>query len=314
MLEKYLKKPSGFFLVNMKEGDDTLKWLRSHLSRLKKPPLIKIVEIENLFEECSSFSLFEEKLLVIPGSEKLKKADVEMISTNPSAILFLSSGMRSTNALYKWLEPQKVVLDLSLETKVQREKRLTREVIDIATYYGKKMSAETAGYLLSIVPADFDLLTQELLKLSCFVGEREEITAKDIASITANTKEESLFRFCDALLAKKADIALHIARKLLNENSSLFPLLRGVRTQIQVELQVASLLATSPHAAADIQQLFPYMKGKILEIHMQTAQRFGLKALKQALLSIDFIDFLAKNGVEEEELLLDILIAKVTHV
>jgi DNA polymerase III delta subunit len=113
---------------------------------------------------------------------------------------------------------------------------------------------------------------------------------------------------------KKTDLALKVARLILNESTSLFPLLRGLRNQLQVELQVACLLNESSSALQEIQNLFPYMKGKILQNHVQIAQNFGLSNLKKAIMIVDEIDFLAKSGSVDEDLLLDMLIAKVTYV
>lgn len=309
MFEKYLKKVKGPFLINMKEGDDPLKWVRN-----KCTLVTKVVEVENILDECQTLFLFGDvNLLIVPGAEKIKAPLVEELKKIDKPILFLGSGMRSTYSLYKWLESQKAVLDLALETKGQRASRFIDEIIKRAMSFDKKMKPDAAAFLLSLIEEDPDTLSQEVMKLSCFVGDREEITIKDISLLTSQSKEETLWHFCDALLAKNGDRALHIASLLFKENSSLFPLLRGLRTQLQNQLQIASIMAYSPNAAVEIQKIFPYMKGKILEQNMQTAKRFGLNALKKALLTVDEIDFLAKNGIEEEELLLDTLIAKVVY-
>jgi DNA polymerase-3 subunit delta len=315
VLDKFLKKQTGLFLINTKDCDDPLKWFRNYLIRNRLSIKIKVVDLDSLYEALGAFSfLDDDKLLVIQSAEKMKKKDIEFVSTSVKPLLFLSSSLRSTSSFYKLLEPQKAILDLSIETRVQRENRLIDEVIKWAYFYGKKISPPTSSYLLSITNDDPDLLHQEILKLVCFIGEREEITLKDISGLTTNSKEETLFRLSDALFSKQPDQALKIARKLLHENASLFPLFRGLRTQLQVEMQVASIMASNKAPQLEIQALFPYMKGKILEIHMHTAQKFGLKALKSALLAVDEIDFLAKNGVEDEELLIDLLIAKVNYV
>jgi DNA polymerase-3 subunit delta len=315
VLDKFLKKQSGFFLINTKEDEDPLKWFKSYITRSKISLKFKAFDPEFLYENLGAFSfLDDDKILVCKEAEKLKKSDIEYALSSVKPVLFLASSLRSTNALYKFLESQKSILDLCQETKAQREKRKVEDIIDWANHYDKKMTTQTALFLMSIVLDDQDLIEQEILKLSCFVGNRDEITMKDIFHLTSNTKEETLFRLTDALFSKQTDQALKIARSLLHENASLFPLLRGLRTQIQVEMQVASLMLTSRNPQTEIQNLFPYMKGKILEIHMHTAQKFGFKALKKALLAVDEIDFLAKNGVEDEELLLDILISKVNYV
>jgi DNA polymerase-3 subunit delta len=315
VLDKFLKKQKGLFLINAKECDDPLKWFKNYIIRNKLSIKFKVVDLDNLYEALGAFSfLDDDKLLVIISAEKMKKKDIEFVSTSAKPLLFLSSSLRSTSSLYKLLEPQKAILDLSLESRVQREHRLNDEIIKWVCFYNKKISLATSSYLLSISNDDPDLLHQEILKLVCFIGDREEITLKDVATLITNSKEETLFRLSDALFSKQPDQALKIARKLLHENASLFPLLRGLRTQLQVEMQVASIMASNKAPIPEIQTLFPYMKGKILEIHMHTAQKFGLKALKSALLAVDEIDFLAKNGVEDEELLIDLLIAKVNYV
>lgn len=312
MLEKFLKNPSGLFLINVKEVDDPLKWFKSFLQRLKTTLAIKIISSQELFEELNSFGFFEkDQLLVLTQAEKLKKKEIDLLLGASRPLLILSKGIKASHLLYKMIDKDKGLLDLSLETKSQREKRMLLEIASMAKLEGKTIAQEAALFLVSQVSEDIELVGQEIFKLATFIGDRKEITLKDAALLTFNCKDESVFKLMDALFAKKSDLALHLSRKLMQDESSIFPLLRAMRSQIQIEMQVASIMKSSSRPEHEIQSLFPYMKGLILDLHMNTARKLGIKTLQAALLAVDQVDFLAKNGNENEEILLDLLVTRL---
>jgi hypothetical protein len=299
----------------MKEGQDSLGWLQIQLLINKPAFKSKILSIDAFYDELQSFSFVDESsLLILPQAEKIKKKDVPLITESTKWMILLASSMRTTNPLYQFFESKNALLDFSLQTKAVQETRVLEELGLIAAYYDKKIALNPRKFMLERLGYDWLLFNQEIMKIATFIGSREEITLDDVKEVCLDVKEKGLFDLTEALFMKKTDLALKVARLILNESTSLFPLLRGLRNQLQVELQVACLLNESSSALQEIQNLFPYMKGKILQNHVQIAQNFGLSNLKKAIMIVDEIDFLAKSGSVDEDLLLDMLIAKVTYV
>lgn len=313
LLDTFLKKgkESSFFLLNTKEEDDGVFIIKEQLTHAHSKISPRIIDEADILPEIDAFSLFEEnKIGIVPHAEKIKANFVkELQKRTPSfPLIFVGSAMRAQHPLYQWLAEKKAVLDLATETKSSREARVIKQVSLIARAFDKKIKNETICFLMGIVGDDLQLLSGEIHKLSAFIGDREEITVADIKTLTSNTKEESIWKFIDAILQRNGAIALHIGKKMLRDGFSFFVMLRHMRTALQTELQVLSLL---PHGNVAIQAQFPYMRGSILEQHKSNAARLGESYLQNALIMIDKTDLLSKNGVDDHELLIELTIAKL---
>jgi DNA polymerase-3 subunit delta len=95
------------------------------------------------------------------------------------------------------------------------------------------------------------------------------------------------------------------------EGQPFLPLLRQIRNQFLTEYQVCALLEQG-QTSAEIFQEFPYMKGQILEKHIQNARDYGMGAFRKGLLAIDAAEIQAKNSGVDEQLLAELLIVKLT--
>ena len=105
--------------------------------------------------------------------------------------------------------------------------------------------------------------------------------------------------------------SLRIARSILEDGVPIFSLLRQIRSQFQSKLHICSILATGG-SPADIQQKFPYMKGRILQNNMQLAQQYGLQRLQKGIILIDETEIKGKNSMLDHAFLVEHLIAKLT--
>ncbi|MDR3624378.1 MAG: hypothetical protein P4L16_04475 [Chlamydiales bacterium] len=308
-LDTFLKsKNPSIFLLNTKEDEDGLSLVKERVKYLKMDAFIKILDEKNLSMEINERSLFKEnKIIIFPQAEKLKSSFIKEIQVLKVSdpLIFIGAGMRIAHPLYQWMQEAHSFLDLALETKGAREKRALSAISDMAKAFGKKIAQQNAAYLLNLIGDDLELLYQEIQKISCYVGEREEIVLTDIKALSTNSKEESIWKLMDALYEKNAMQALYIGKKMLRNGVSFFLILRSLRSSFQTELQVANMLSLGDGA---ITSVFPYMRGKILEQHKNTASRLGVSHLKNALLTIDKTDLLLKNGIDDQELLLELTV------
>lgn len=274
---------------------------------------------DSVVQELYASSLFTKKqILVIAQAEKLKakaKEILEQYFAKPNHSLFLvlsAESLVATTNFYKKAEKAGVILDLNQPEKPwEKEQRLAEWIKAYVTTQGKKIELSTCQYMLQQLGTDQSLLFQELEKLVCFIGDRLEITVSDVSTICLSTNMETGWQLGEAIFKKDSRAALRIAKALLKDGTACIALLRQIRTQFQTEFQVCSILANGG-TAADVGSLFPYMKGNILNRHMQMAQGYGIARFQQGLIQIDKTEVLTKNSSIDPELLMDLLLVKLT--
>ena len=271
-------------------------------------------------QELQAFSLFSTRqIFAIMQGEKLKAKSKELLEKyfakpNRSLYLILSAeSLTTTTNFYKKAEKVGVILDLNQAEKPwEKEQRLVEWLKAYASSQGKKMDTPACQFLLQQLGTDQALLSQEIEKLVCYIGSRSEIVSKDISSICLSANLETGWQLGEAIFKKDSASALRISKALLRDGTVGIALLRQIRTQFQTEFQICSILA-SGGTAADVGSAFPYMKGNILNRHMQMAQGYGMDRFRQGLIQIDKTEVLAKNSSTDPELLVDLLLIKLTQ-
>lgn len=257
------------------------------------------------------------RIIWIQQVDKVKKPIQENLEKyfshpQPGQYLLLSavSWQRNTT-FYKVAEQEGIILDLAEIKPWEKEKRLVAWVNKQATAMRKLMSYQACQFLVKRIGNDQALLTQELEKLICYCSEKKEMTVQDIEAICSHQHVDSVWQWGEAIFRRDSAAALHMGNAFLTEGQPFLPLLRQIRSQFQIEYQVCLLLAQGKQAQ-DIAQQFPYMKGQILERHMQQAQQYGLKAFKKGLLALDAAEMRAKNASVDEKILLELLMMQLT--
>ena len=269
---------------------------------------------EQLNQELETFSFFAAKrVLHIQQADKLSKPCQEKCIayfSHPSSsltLVFSAPSLAANSSFYKKSEQVGVVLEIEEEKPWQKEKSMQEWIGSQAASQGKKIDPAACHYLLKQVGTDASTLYQELEKLVCYLGERKEIAIADIAAVCIGTPQETIWQLGEALFQRNGAAAMQIVKTLLQEGNPLLVLLRQIRSQFQTEFQVCSLIMNGG-SAADVSRQFPYMRGNLLNRHMQMAQHYGLKRFKEGLLHIDHADRQTKNSGVDPECIAELLI------
>lgn len=272
---------------------------------------------EDVIEELNALPFFSRKrLVVIQNTEELSKKELALLETyferpNPTLYLILSAtAFASTTNFYKKAEKAGVLLDIAEEKPWEKEKTMREWIMAKVAAYGIRIEAQAVQALLKQIGTDQAFLHSELEKLFCYVGERKEIFSHDIAAITASLNLDNSWQLCEAIFSRNAAGALRIAKALLSDGNAFLGLLRQIRTQVQTDYQIHGILATGG-GAAEVTKQFPYMRGQILDRHMQAARSYGAERFKKAMLAIDETESFAKNGQGNDDFLAELLIAKL---
>lgn len=275
-------------------------------------------DIEEILQELSSLSFFSKRrAVVIYNVEKFVKAQLEKIDAyiarpNPGVYLILTaSAVHASSNFLKACAKAGIILDVAEEKAWEKEKSAQEWLVNKALSEGKKIDPQAAISLIKQTGPDPATLTQELQKLICYIGDRPQISVKDIEAVCATINQENIWQLGEAIFRKDTGTALRISKALLEDGTVLLSLLRQLRSQFQTDYQVCCLLANGG-SPLDVQQQFPYMRGNILERHLQMSRTYGQTAFKSGIIKIDEAEQQIKNSSADPDLINEILILKLT--
>lgn len=274
--------------------------------------------VEAALAELETLAFFaKRRLIAIQNVDKYDKASTQKLedyfaAPNRTVCLVLTAPTvnRATN-LFKKAEKVGVILDIPEEKPWERERSLAEWLRTTATSIGKQIDQQTCQLILKQLGTDQTLLHQELQKLACYVGDRPSINQKDVAAICGSVNTENAWQLGEAIFRRDAATALRITKALLQDGTAVIALLRQIRSQFQTEYQICSILARGG-TGSDIAQEFPYMKGQILDRHIQQARNYGMPNFKKGILKIDETEMQAKNSSADPDFLAEMLIIKLT--
>jgi len=276
------------------------------------------MQMSQLLNELNTISFFcTKRLVVIQEADKLEKEATSFLEgyyerPNPNVYLILSAEAvnKSTN-FYKKSEKHGVILDCPEEKSWEKEKSTQRWVTEKVAADGKQIAPQVVQHLLKQLGHEQELIHNELEKLYCYIGERNLITIEDVAAISSSVNVENAWQLGDAIFTFDVNGAMRISKALVAEGSPLLVLIRQLRSQLESKYQICSLM-NAGQGSGEVMKQFPYMKGQILNRNIQQAQSYGMSRFKNGLLAIDQVERQAKNSGIDPDLLLELLIVKLT--
>ncbi|MDF2549245.1 MAG: hypothetical protein K0S07_312 [Chlamydiales bacterium] len=309
------------YLILSKKEFERHAALKAILEKMKGDSLIKKKVLEHPFtqiiEELNSASLFAGKrALVLEGVEKLAKKDEEFLerylSTPPflMRLILVGSSLPPKSALYKKVEQVGVVLDVEPEKPWEKQKNMTKWLIEQAALHQKRLLPDAADFLFQLFSLEHYYLDQELAKIVSFVGDRAEITKRDIEQIVTPYKEQSVFALVDAIFKMDSRSALLTLHTLVSQEMPYLVILRQLRNQYQTGLILLEMLARGARDA--ISKRFPQYSANWVDKQSATLQRYGYSRLRQGLLLIDQAELLFKGSTPHPQLLIERLIEQLS--
>ena len=180
---------------------------------------------------------------------------------------------------------------------------------------GKRIAPAAAEQLVGAVGTEMRPLEQEIIKLVCYVGERQTITGQDIALIVASSPEDVMFTTIDAITRRQTDRALlllgelhrydpkpqAVAPKLLALLSRQYRMLWQAKFLAEKRVNPREVRSLPPDLAAELPS-----EGNIAGIAFKAADLFALsrsytwEELTHALDQLLVCDLANKGGVTDE--------------
>lgn len=275
------------------------------------------VDIDKVLRELESLGFFSTKrVVVVHHAENLLKAATEKLlvyyeNPNPSVYLVLTgTSVSAVTNFYKKSELVGVILEIPEEKPWEKEKSLKEWIDQKVAGHGKQIDAAANQLLLKQIGTDQLILNQEIEKLICYVDEKRPITTQDVYAVCISVNVENVWQLGEAIFRRDPITALRIALALLQEGTPLLILLRQIRSQFQTDFQVCTILAQGG-SGQDVAKQFGYMKGQILDKHIQLAKNYGMQRFRKGVILIDETELAAKNSATESSYLIERLIAKL---
>jgi DNA polymerase-3 subunit delta len=203
--------------------------------------------------------------LAVPGARDdcriLQKA-VEKGFPKNNHLIITTDTVDKRRGLFKSLSSKGMVVDCSVPKGARRADQIAQESVlvekmnSILAESGKTM--DQATYLALYEMTGFDLRTfcNNLEKLISWVGDRVEITIKDVGSVLQRTKRDPIYELTNALADRRADSALFFLDSILSSGIHPLQVLTALVNQVR-KLLLAKGFVKSPQGK-DWQSTCPY--------------------------------------------------------
>lgn len=262
--------------------------------------------------------LVNSKVIWIQNVDKIEKSIQEKLQAylrKPAPFIHLiltASTSTKKSLLYTESEKVGVLLEIAETKSWEKEKHLINWINKYTTLQNKTISYQTSQALVQYLGNDQEIIASELEKLICYLGEKKEISQKDIQHICIQQHIQTIWQLGEALFHRDALQAIEISRALLNNGQAFLPLLRQIRGQFQVGYQICLLLKEDKYLE-EIAKEFPYMKGQILKKNLNRSKSYGTESFRKGLIAIDAAESRIKHAAISEQLLAEILILQLTQ-
>lgn len=258
------------------------------------------------FDSLLSIPLFGgESVVLLDECENLKKKEGETITeflenNSLSAVLLL--GSRGKTPLSKIVEKMGVVLDMGEEKPWEKEKRIGETLSLIAKKEGKWLASDAAALLVEKIGSDLPTLTQEVLKIISFIGDRKTIERTDIFRLSATSALDTPWKIAEEIIWEEGNTQF--------DPATFVPLIFSLRSQLQVGMKMASLLEIGT-PFSEWTPFFPKMWPKILEKRREQTMRKGAAYFKRGLEALYKIEVLSRAGNVDPKALYDFFRARL---
>ncbi|ALC84912.1 DNA polymerase III subunit delta [Bacillus sp. FJAT-22090] len=253
--------------------EETLKKLKRQLSENGEVEVINFDleenNIEEVIYEADTIPFFSDRKLVIAKNAFFLKA----------AEKGKEKIVHDTVVLEKWVQspsPTSVTVFIAPYEKLDERKKITKamkqhaEVIEASSLQahdlkgwilhevsnlGKTISDEAVEGLIEIGGTNLVHLQTELMKITTYLGEQEEIDINTVKLLLVRTLEQDVFSLGNAYLTGNKGEAIEIYHDLLKRKEDPLKLNALIATQVRLMIQVGHLKKRGYHAQQIANQL-----------------------------------------------------------
>lgn len=255
----------------------------------------KGIDTGQVIESAQTLPFFSDKRLIVVKESGLFKTSgdlADFIESIPdtTCIVFVETEVDKRNRLFKKVKEKGHVAELN----GMDARNLKLWISSILKNAGKKITEQTALYLLERSGTDMKLLENELEKLICYAYDRDVITVEDIDAVGTVQITGKIFQMIDAIAFHKQEEAISFYHDLLTLREKPMSILFLITRQFNILLQIKELSAGEYGNSVIAQKVSvpPFAVKK----YISQAKSFTRGQLEKALVSCAEIEEQVKTG------------------
>ncbi|MRX71329.1 DNA polymerase III subunit delta [Bacillus lacus] len=173
---------------------------------------------------------------------------------------------------------------------------------------GKTASGQAVEKLLQLTQGNLMILHQEILKLTTFAAQEEEITENMVNLLVARSLEQNIFDLIDHTVHKRTEKALQIFYDLLKNNEEPLKILHLLTSQFRLVFQVKQLGQSGygQNQIAGALKVHPFR----VKLASEQTKHFTAEQLNAILHDLAEADYEIKTGKKEKRLALELFLLK----
>lgn len=185
-------------------------------------------------------------------------------------------------------------------------------ILERAQNRGVDISPAAARLLADLVGNNLWLLASELDKLAAYAQGRR-IEGADVRALVSEARQVNIFAMVDAIVERRAAVALRLLRQLTTAGAEGGYLLAMVIRQYRLIIQARELM-TAGLPTQEIGQRLGVTSEFVLQRILDQAQRYSLSRLKAAYRRLLEADVGVKRGHYGEEMALELLVHDLARI
>ncbi len=219
-------------------------------------------------------------------------------------IVFVEDETDARSKLFKRISKEGYVCKLDAQDENSLRKWLKIKVAE----ENCNISDGAAAYLIECVGTNMENLLSEIAKLTSYVGEKKEITKRDIDELCVKNLNTVVFAITNNMMEKNVTKVLKIFNDLLAEREQPLKILYLLSGQFNIIYQIM-LLREKGYGSAQIAEKLGIKEARV-KVNLPFTKNFNKKTLKEAL--EDFCDYeeKCKTGRIDEVIGLETLLVK----
>ena len=206
--EEYLKSSYRDRLVKAITDGDTMNFTKYEGKGINAKEVIDFAETMPFFADYRVI-LIEGSGMLKSGGDELAEYMAEIPAT--TVFIFVEDAVDKRNKLFKAVSKNGYVCEM----KHQSEDALIKWAAKIFARDNKKITADTMRYILSKTGTDMEILSKEIEKLICYVGDKEVISKEDADAVCITQISVRIFDMIDTISTKDQKKTLDLYYDLL---------------------------------------------------------------------------------------------------
>lgn len=264
-------------------------------------------DIESIMPQLKMSSLFSPKRLVI--LQDYDDSDYEAVLASGKdfpdslSIIMVSDKANNKSAFFKTLQKTATVKEFKPFAEWE-ETRLVSWIVTRAASLSKKMAPDVASTLIGISGSSLQKLSSELDKIATYIGERKEITERDINDL-ATSGDISAFAIENAYAERDLKEAISTLAVSLRSKEAPVAILAKIYSRARLFLRIKCLRERKLSRDSIIQELG--MNPYYFKRCETGADSYTKEELVKALASVLKADIALKNSSQSPQVLLELL-------